>query len=178
MSQTLKAFRQLESMALGEPSISGVVLRYGSFYGPGTSTDSSGKLTDAVRQRQFPLVGDAAGVWSFIHIDDAASATRIAIEIAAPGIYNIVDDDPAEVSVWLPELAKAVGAKPPRHVPEWLARLLVGEAGVSMMTKVRGASNAKARRMLNWQPGYRSWRDGFHRGFSAALASPRVVSAA
>ena len=104
-----------------------------------------------VRQRRLPVIGNGAGIWSFLHVDDAASATRLAIENDAPGIYNIVDDEPAEVSIWLPELAKAIGAKPPRHIPAWLGRLMIGEAGLAMMTTARGSSNAKAKRIFGWK---------------------------
>jgi nucleoside-diphosphate-sugar epimerase len=141
-------------------------MRYGSLYGPGTSLSGDGVIVELVRQRKFPLVGNGAGVWSFIHVDDAARATRLAIELGAPGIYNIVDDDPAEVSVWLPELARAIDAKRPVRLPAWIGRFAIGEAGLSMMTQVRGASNAKAKRVLGWKPEYGSWRDGFRRGLS------------
>jgi 2-alkyl-3-oxoalkanoate reductase len=141
--------------------IHGTVLRYGGFYGPGTSLGKGGVFLEAVRRRQFPIVADGAGVWSFIHIDDAATATLAAIESGRTGVYNIVDDDPAPVAEWLPALAAAIGAKPPRRVPAWLARLLVGEQGVVMMTESRGASNAKAKRELGWRPAYPSWRSGF-----------------
>src|SRR5262249_6107232 len=114
-----------------------------------------------VRQRKFPIFGNGAGVWSFIHIDDVAQATRVAIEGARPGVYNIVDDEPAAVSVWLPELARIIGAKPPYRLPAWIGRLVVGEAGMCVMTKVRGSSNAKAKRLMNWKPIYSTWRDGF-----------------
>ena len=134
----------------------GIALRYGVFYGPGDET-----MADAVRKRQFPIVGDGGGVWSFIHLEDAAAATAIALEHGAPGIYNIVDDDPAPVRVWLPALAKAVGAAPPRRFPRLLARMFAGEAPVVMGTASRGASNAKAKRELGWQPRYASWREGF-----------------
>jgi len=140
------------------------VLRYGSFYGPGTSLSQDGEIVRALTRRKFPVVGSGAGVWSFIHIDDAASATRLAIERGTSGIYNIVDDDPAEVSMWLPDLARAIDARPPHHVPAWIGRLVIGDAGVSMMTRVRGSSNAKAKRALRWRPAYASWRAGFRRG--------------
>src|SRR2546421_635055 len=123
----------------------GVVLRYGGFYGPGTSLGrDGGDVTDAIRQRKFPLVGDGGGIWSFIHVEDAADATVAAVEHAPPGIYNIVDDEPAPVSDWLPAVAEALGAKPPRRVPRWLGRILAGEAATYMMTESPGASNAKA----------------------------------
>ena len=159
--RTFDAIRQLEAMVSGASGMTGIVLRYGSFYGPGTSIAPDGDIGQLVRQRKFPIFGDGAGVWSFTHIDDAASATALAIERGPAGIYNIVDDEPAAVSVWLPELAKTIGAKPPYRLPEWLGRLVIGEAGMSMMTKSRGSSNAKAKRVLGWQPMYPSWRDGF-----------------
>ena len=158
LRRTHEAIRQLERAVLG---IDGIVLRYGGFYGPGTSLDRDGEQTEAVRKRQFPLVGDAGGVWSFIHVDDAATATLAAIEHGRPGIYNVVDDEPAPVREWLPYLAEIAGAKPPRRVPGWLAKHFVGEHGVAMMTQTRGASNAKAKRELGWRPHYASWRDGF-----------------
>ena len=163
LKNVLDAIMQLEAMVLGAAGsgIDGLALRYGSFYGPGTSIYSGGDVVKMVRRRMFPIVGSGAGVWSFIHIDDAAEATRIAIEGGPAGIYNIVDDEPAEVSIWLPELVREVGAKPPFHVPVWLGRLAIGDLGVLLMTEIRGASNAKARRLLGWQPAYPSWRDGF-----------------
>jgi nucleoside-diphosphate-sugar epimerase len=147
--------------------IEGIALRVGGLYGPGTSLGPGGDVIEAIRARKLPIVGNGAGVWSFLHIDDAAEATRVAIERGPAGIYNIVDDDPAEVSVWLPEVARIIGAPAPRHVPAWIARLLIGETGVSIMTKVRGSSNAKARRLLSWQPAYASWRDGFQKSMRA-----------
>ncbi len=168
MSKAFAAIKKLESLVSQASGVVGTVLRYGSFYGPGTSTSADGEIVQLVRQRKFPVVGSGAGVWSFIHVDDAAEATRLALEKDAPGIYNIVDDNPAEVSVWLPELARAAGAKPPRHIPAWLGRLALGDAGVLMMTEARGASNAKAKRVLGWQPRYADWRDGFARMLSAS----------
>jgi len=161
MSRTLAAIRTMESLITNLSDIAGTVLRYGSLYGPGTSISPQGEIVKMVRQRQFPVIGNGSGVWSFIHVDDAAAATKIAIENERPGIYNIVDDDPAEVSVWLPELARVIGAKPPRHIPAWLGRFAVGDSGVSMMTRIRGSSNAKARHILGWKPAYTSWRQGF-----------------
>jgi 2-alkyl-3-oxoalkanoate reductase len=177
MTRTLDAIQALEHMVLNVAGINGIALRYGSLYGPGTSISSSGEIVELIRQRKFPLIGDGAGVWSFIHVDDAARATQLAIERGAPGVYNIVDDDPAEVSEWLPDLARAVGAKPPLRLPAWIGRFAIGEAGVSMMTKVRGSSNAKAKRALGWQPSYASWRDGFRRGLSAELPGARYSKA-
>jgi nucleoside-diphosphate-sugar epimerase len=166
LARTLEAIRHLESAVLGGKAMEGVVLRYGAFYGPGTSLGESGSILEDIRRRRFPIVGSGGGVWSFLHVDDAALATLTAIERGAPGIYNIVDDDPASVSEWLPALAAAVGAPPPRHVPGFVGRLAVGEHGVMMMTEIRGASNAKARRELGWRPAWRSWREGFRRGLS------------
>ncbi|HEY6414986.1 MAG TPA: NAD(P)-dependent oxidoreductase [Acidimicrobiales bacterium] len=144
----------------------GLVLRYGSFYGPGTaiSLAPDAVMAAAIRKRRFPLVGDGGGVSSHVHIEDAAAATVAAVEHGPPGIYNVVDDDPAPVREWLPVLAGALGAKPPRRVPRWLARLAAGEAATIMMTDVRGSSNAKAKRELGWQLRYPSWRLGFTKG--------------
>jgi nucleoside-diphosphate-sugar epimerase len=169
MRRTLDAIRALERMVLGAEGITGIVLRYGSLYGPGTSLSERGEIVERVRRRQFPLVGDGAGVWSFLHVDDAAQATDLAIERAAAGVYNIVDDEPAEVREWLPELARAIGARPPYRVAAWVGRIAVGEAGLSMMTRIRGSSNLKAKRALGWHLVYSSWRDGFRRGLSADL---------
>jgi nucleoside-diphosphate-sugar epimerase len=159
----LDAMRYLDGIVPGAEGIEGVVLRYGGFYGPGTgiARGEESALTDAVRKRRFPVVGGGTGVWSFVHIDDAARATLAALDRGAPGIYNVVDDDPAPVSEWLPALADAIGAKPPWRVPTWIGRLAGGEMAVSMMTQVRGASNAKAKRELGWQPEHPSWREGF-----------------
>jgi nucleoside-diphosphate-sugar epimerase len=164
---TLAALRHLEA-AVGAFVPEGIVLRYGGFYGPGTSLSAEpGAETAALlRARKFPLVGDAGGVWSFVHIADAASATVAAIESAAPGLYHVVDDEPAPVREWLPHLARVVGAPKPRRVPRWLGRLAAGEVATVMMTEVRGASNAKARRELGWEPGFPSWRRGFAEGLA------------
>jgi nucleoside-diphosphate-sugar epimerase len=144
----------------------GLVLRYGSFYGPGTgfSLAPDAVMAAPIRKRRFPIVGDGGGVWSHVHIEDAAAATATAVEHGQPGIYNVVDDEPARVREWLPVLASALGAKPPRRVPRWLGRLLAGEMATVMLTDVRGASNAKAKRELGWQPRYPSWRQGFKQG--------------
>ena len=144
----------------------GLVLRYGSFYGPGTaiSLAPDAVMAAPVRKRRFPIVGDGGGVFSHVHIDDAAAATVAAVEHGRPGIYNIVDDEPAPVREWLPVLASALDAKPPRRIPRWLGRLAAGEAATLMMTEVRGASNAKAKRELGWKPRYASWRQGFAQG--------------
>jgi nucleoside-diphosphate-sugar epimerase len=172
LRRTLDAIRHLESAVLGTEGLEGVVLRYGGFYGPGTSAGEGGFMLDDLRRRRFPLVGAGTGVWSFVHIDDAATATVAAVERGVPGIYQIVDDDPAPVSEWLPALAAAVGAPPPRRVPAWVARLAGGAHGVVLMTEARGASNAKARRELGWRPVWPSWRQGFRGGLGDAyLAS-------
>jgi 2-alkyl-3-oxoalkanoate reductase len=144
----------------------GLVLRYGGFYGPGTgiSVAADAVMAAPIRKRRFPLVGDGGGVWSHVHIEDAAAATAAAVDHGQPGIYNIVDDEPAPVREWLPALATALDAKPPRRIPRWLARLAAGEAATLMMTDVRGSSNAKAKRELGWQLRYPSWRQGFAQG--------------
>jgi nucleoside-diphosphate-sugar epimerase len=164
VKETLDAILHLEAVTTGIPGIEGLALRYGGFYGPGQALGKGGAMFDGVVGRQVPIVGRGNGIWSFVHIDDAAAATALAVERGAPGVYNIVDDDPAPVSEWLPYLADVLGAKPPRRVPVWLARLIVGEPLVSMMTKLRGSSNAKAKRELGWRPAYPSWRDGFREG--------------
>src|SRR6185369_4189789 len=140
---SLSAIKHVESTVLENKNIEGFVLRYGSFYGPGTSIGPEAPLLEDIRQRRMPVVGKGTGYWSFIHIDDAASATLAAVEGDTPGLYNIVDDEPAPVSQWLPYLAQAIGAKPPWHVPAWLARFAIGPHGVAMMTAGRGASNQK-----------------------------------
>jgi nucleoside-diphosphate-sugar epimerase len=161
------ALRHLETAVLAAEGLEGVVLRYGGFYGPGTSLGDGGAMVEGIRRRQLPIVGDGAGVTSFLHVEDAAGATVVALERGAPGVYNIVDDEPAPSSVWIPELAEAVGAKPPRRVPVWLARPLIGDAGVWLMTKAPGASNAKAKAELAWTPRFASWRIGFREGLRA-----------
>ncbi len=158
MRTTLAAIHHLEDAVTSADGIEGIVLRYGGFYGPGTSlaVDPDGEQVAALRARKVPVVGDGGGVWSFVHVEDAAEATALAIERGAPGIYNVVDDSPAPVSEWAPAAARALGAKPPRRVPRWLGRLVAGEAAVVMMTESRGASNAKAKRELGWQPRHTS----------------------
>jgi 2-alkyl-3-oxoalkanoate reductase len=166
LRSTLDAIRHLENAVTGAEGVEGIVLRYGGFYGPGTSlsSDPRAEISENVRKRKFPVVGSGAGLWSFIHIADAASATVAAIEHGSPGIYNVVDDEPAPVREWVPALAIALGAKPPRRLPRWLGRLAAGEAATVMMTEIRGASNAKAKRELDWQPRYATWREGFAEG--------------
>jgi 2-alkyl-3-oxoalkanoate reductase len=159
--RSLAAIRHLERAVQAAP-LEGIVLRYGNFYGPGASE----QLVELIRKRRFPVIGDGAGVWSWIHLDDAASATVAALERGAPGVYNVADDDPARVSEWLPYLAKAVGAKPPMRVPKWIARPMAGSVAVRWMTEARGASNEKAKRELSWQPAFRSWREGFREGLT------------
>jgi nucleoside-diphosphate-sugar epimerase len=159
--ETLAAIRFLEEAVLEAP-LEGIVLRYGNLYGPGLSET----MIELIRSRKFPIVGKGTGIWSWTHVDDAAAATVAALERGNPGVYNIVDDEPAETSEWLPFLAAAVGAKPPMRVPARIARLVAGEAVVQWMTEGRGASNEKARLDLNWRPTWRSWRDGFRNGLS------------
>ena len=163
---TLEAIRYLEHAVLSAEEIEGIALRYGWFYGPGTSLGEGGKYLEAVRRRRFPIIGDGTGVWSFIHIDDVASATLSALERGAAGVFNIADDEPAPVAEWLPFLASAIDAPPPRHIPAWLGRPLIGEHGLMLMNEARGAANSKAKRELGWQPRYASWREGFRTGLS------------
>jgi 2-alkyl-3-oxoalkanoate reductase len=154
--------RAVTSIAWGE----GLVLRYGGLYGPGTSISraADAQMAAPIRKRRFPIIGDGGGVFSHVHIDDAAAATVAAVEHGQPGIYNVVDDQPAPVREWLPVLASALDAKPPRRIPRWLGRLAAGETATIMMTDVRGASNAKAKRELAWQLRYATWREGFAQG--------------
>jgi nucleoside-diphosphate-sugar epimerase len=158
------AIRHLETAVTGAEGIEGVVLRYGGFYGPGTGLERGGPMLEVVQKRKLPVVGGGTGVWSLIHIDDAAAATVAAVAHGAPGIYHITDDEPVRVSQMLAALAEAAGAKPPRRVPGWLVRPMLGEHGMSMMTSVRGASNAKAKRELEWNPVYPTYREGFRSG--------------
>jgi nucleoside-diphosphate-sugar epimerase len=161
MRETLAAIRHLEKAVLGAEWTEGIVLRYGAFYGPGTSLAPGEEQFELVRKRKFPVVGDGGAVWSFIHVADAAEATVAAVEHGSRGVYNVVDDDPASVAEWLPALAQTLGAKKPMRVPRFVGRLFAGEAGVMMMTELRGASNAKAKRELAWRPAHPSWRQGF-----------------
>ncbi len=172
MRESLAAIRHLEAAVTSQAWTEGIVLRYGAFYGPGTSMSPGGEQFEMVRRRKFPLVGDGAGVWSFIHIADAAEATVAAVERGVGGIYNVVDDDPAPVAEWLPALAHTLGAKRPMRVPRLVGRVFAGEAGVVMMTDIRGASNAKAKRELQWRPAHPSWRHGF-----ATTSPPATVTA-
>ena len=160
LRRALAAIRHLEEAVTGASWTEGVVLRYGGFYGPGTSLGPDGEHLELIRKRGFPVVGGGQGVWSFVHIADAAEATVAAVEHGSRGIYNVVDDEPAPVAEWLPAVAESVGAKRPRNVPRWLGRVLAGEVATVMMTEVRGASNEKAKRELGWRPGHPSWREG------------------
>ena len=159
--RTLDAIRYLERALEAAEGIETIVLRYGWFYGPGTSLGRSEALLDGIRRRQMPIVGSGTGIWSFLHIGDAAAATVAALQRGGPGIYNVADDEPAPVREWLPFLANAIGAPPPRRVPAWLGRIAIGRHGVVLMNENRGCSNAKAKAALDWRPRYASWRTGF-----------------
>ena len=161
MRRTLEAIQHLERVVTGSSAPEGIVLRYGSFYGVGTGMLEP-VVIEQIRRRRMPMIGNGSAWWSFLHVRDAASATVAAIERGVTGnIYNIADDEPAQVKEWLPALASMLGAKPPLHVPAWLGRLLAGEHMVAMMTQVRAGSNAKAKRELGWRPAYPTWRAGF-----------------
>jgi len=162
--QAMDGLQRLEAMVTGDKEIEGLVLRYANFYGPTGAIGKGGEIVELIQQRKLPLVGDGAGIWSFIHYDDAADATVRAVSTGDPGIYQIADDDPAASAVWLPELARILGAKAPRHLPAWLAKLAIGEVGVAFFTKIRGVDNALAKDTFDWQPGYASWREGFRHG--------------
>jgi nucleoside-diphosphate-sugar epimerase len=164
--QSHAAMRQLEQAVTGA---GGIILRYGGFYGAPNDA-----LIEPVQKRQFPIVGDGAGVWSFVHVDDAAAATVLALEHEGPAVYNVVDDDPAAVREWLPALAEALGARPPRRIPAWLARLVGGVGAIASGSEARGASNEKAKRELGWTLRYPSWREGFPAVYGAA---PRSTAA-
>ena len=161
--QSLAAIRHVEETLTRSDEIEGLALRYGGFYGPGTSlsVDPPGEMTQLIQKRRFPIIGDGAGIWSLVQIEDAAAATAAALERGEPGVYNVVDDDPVPVRELVPEIARMVGAQPPRHLPRWVGRIAGGEVGVIMMTEIRGASNEKAKRELGWEPRYPSWRLGF-----------------
>jgi 2-alkyl-3-oxoalkanoate reductase len=158
--ETMTAIRHLERVVPAATPMLGLVLRYGSLYGQAEGDE----FVDLIRQRRMPVIGNGAGIWSFVHVSDAAAATVAAVGRGRPGVYNVVDDEPASVAEWLPFLARAIGAKPPLRIPLWLGRLAAGEVGVSVMTQVRGSSNAKAKRELGWQPEWASWRQGFTPG--------------
>ncbi|WP_166346301.1 NAD-dependent epimerase/dehydratase family protein [Phytoactinopolyspora limicola] len=167
-SEVVAALRHVEDSVTAITWADGIVLRYGGFYGPGTGISAApdAVMAEQVRKRKIPIVGGGGGVWSLVHIADAASATVAAIEKGRPGIYNVADDEPAPVHEFMPVLARALGAKPPRRVPAWLARLLAGKGAVDMMTRARGISSEKAKRELAWTPLYPSWRTGFTDGLS------------
>jgi nucleoside-diphosphate-sugar epimerase len=165
--ESLAAIRHLEQVVPAAAGLDGLVLRYGSLYGYGASDEFFG----LARQRKVPVIGDGAAIWSFLHVADAATATAAAVEHGSPGLYNVVDDEPATVAEWLPFLAQALGAKPPYHIPAWLGRLAAGEVGISMMTQARGCANAKAKRELGWQLQWPSWRQGFTHGLAAPAKS-------
>jgi nucleoside-diphosphate-sugar epimerase len=162
----LGALRELEQIVTGTNGIEGVVLRYGALYGPGTWYAADGDMTSMVRRRRMPVVGSGGGMTSFMHVDDAAAATVCALDHGAPGVYNIVDDQPVSYRDHLPEFAKLLGAKPPRHVPRWPVRLLAGSAGATSLTEQRGAANAKAKAELGWTLRYPTWREGFAAEFA------------
>jgi nucleoside-diphosphate-sugar epimerase len=160
------ALRYLEEAVTGIAWADGIALRYGGFYGPGTGVEDApdAVMAGLIRKRRFPIVGGGGGVWSWVHVTDAAAATVAAIERGRRGIYHVADDEPAAVRDFLPQLARALGAKPPRRVPAWLVRMLAGEAAVDMMTRARGISSEKIKRELGWTPRYSSWRTGFTEG--------------
>jgi nucleoside-diphosphate-sugar epimerase len=172
--QTLAAIMHLEHAVTGERTMTGIALRYGSLYGPGTNMALDGDVSELVRARKLPIIGTGAGVWSFIHVDDAAEAAMAAIEHGPTGIYNVCDDEPAAVADWLPEFARALRAPPPRRVPAWIGRIAAGEVAVSMMTQIRGMSNAKAKQELAWRPSYSSWRLGFWAGLGPVAERERI----
>ena len=176
--ETLAAIRTLERAVTTDARMTGIALRYGALYGPGTNLGAGGELLEAVRRARLPIVGDGGGTWSFLHITDAAEATVAAIEHGTTGVYNVVDDEPAPVAEWLPYLARVLGARQPRRLPAWIARLVIGEQGVAMMTEMRGSSNAKTRRELRWQPAYASWRVGFHYGLGLDAREAEAARAA
>lgn len=172
MRSSLEAIYELEQMVTTTTALEGLALRYGQFYGPGAPA-----FLDAVRQHKLPVVGTGAGLWSFVHVADAAEATMAALDRGSPGLYNIVDDDPAPASAWVPALAAAAGAKAPMHVPAWVGRLAAGEAVVHMMTESLGSSNAKAKNVLGWSPHHASWRDGFRSWVTEEETSERQEAA-
>jgi 2-alkyl-3-oxoalkanoate reductase len=161
---SVAAALEMEDMVVRAPDVEGVVLRYGYFYGPGTHFAADGGAAEEVRRRRFPVVGRGTGLFSMIHIEDAATATALAVEHGRPGVYNVVDDEPAEMRELVPAYAEAIGAKPPRRVPKLLARMVAGKLAAQTGTEGRGASNVKAKRELGWVPRYASWRDGFREG--------------
>jgi 2-alkyl-3-oxoalkanoate reductase len=177
-SRAVRSVHALEDAVTKTEGLEGIVLRYGFFYGPGSSYAPGGHWAREVGRRRFPIVGKGSGVFSFIHIDDAAAATAAALEHGPPGIYNVVDDEPARAAEWIPYLAALAGAKPPLRIPRWLGRLLAGDVLVKMMTDARGVSNEKAKRELEWRPRWPSWRDGFQHSLGATTArAPHRIAA-
>jgi 2-alkyl-3-oxoalkanoate reductase len=168
----IAALREMEAMVLGADGLDGLVLRYGFFYGPGTHYDRGGSLVADVRRRRLPIVGKGTGVFSFIHVDDAADATIAAVERGAPGVYNVTDDEPAAMNEWVPALADAAGAKRPLRVPLWLAKLVGGKQAGTFASELRGASNEKAKRELGWRPTHPSWRSGFAESLAGRAEDP------
>jgi nucleoside-diphosphate-sugar epimerase len=162
--QTMAGIKHLESAVLNADGIEGVALRYASFYGPTGDIGKGGSMVELIQKRRLPIIGDGAGVWSFIHYDDAAAVTVKAVESDVTGVFQVADDDPAQAAVWLPEFARILGAKAPRHIPAWVGRLAVGDVGVAAFTEIRGADNTSAKKTFRWQPGYASWREGFRDG--------------
>jgi 2-alkyl-3-oxoalkanoate reductase len=167
--RTLDAIRYLEGAVTTAIGLDGICLRYGGFYGPSTSLSANGAIIEQVRRRRFPIIGTGGGIWSFIHIADAAGATVAALEGAAIGVFNVVDDEPAPVAAWLPVLAAAVGAKPPLRLPAFLGRLVLPHHLYVMMTHIRGASNAKFKHTFAWRPAWPTWREGFQRGLGSMV---------
>jgi nucleoside-diphosphate-sugar epimerase len=157
---SIQAIRYLESSVLRRKHGGGIVLRYGAFYGPGTALSKGGSLVEAIGKRKVPIIADGTGIWSFVHIDDVATATLAALA-GEPGIYNVVDDEPVSVETWITFVARILKAKPPFHIPAWLARPIVGQHGIALMRDARGASNKKVRRELDWKPAHPTWRQGF-----------------
>ena len=163
-----EAVRTMERLVLGAEALEGVVLRYGFIYGPGTFYAPDGAMAALARKRRLPIVGSGEGRSSFVHVDDAVAATLLALDHGAPGIYNITDDEPAPARQWIPELARLVGAKPPRHVPAWIVRLIAGQEMATLSTELRGNANAKARAELGFDPRWPRWREGFAAVFGEA----------
>jgi 2-alkyl-3-oxoalkanoate reductase len=160
-SRTVGAVHALEDAVTRTEGLEGIVLRYGFFYGPGSTYAPGGYIAREVQRRRFPIVGRGSGVFSFVHVDDAAAATAAAVERGEPGIYNVVDDEPAPLREWLPAYAEALGAKKPRRVPKFIARLMAGAYTAQLATELRGASNARGKAAFGWEPRYPSWRQGF-----------------
>jgi nucleoside-diphosphate-sugar epimerase len=175
MADTVGAVRHVESTVPAADGIEGLALRYGLFYGPETGLSADGALTEAVRQGQWPIIGDGDGAYSFIHVEDAATATRAALDQGAPGIYNIADDEPAPAAVWVAGLAEMLGAEPPDRVPEDVALSVAGDYPVYLSTRLNGLSNEKAKRELGWSPRYATWRDGFRSMLAGAPVGGRVT---